>query len=62
MPKQMITRTAQILCDVDDGLAAQINAWEDDGWAVKFLECHVQHPEMRIVHTVVVFEKEVNVP
>lgn len=62
MPKQMITRTVQYVCEPDNGLAEYINEWEDDGWAVKFLECHIQHPEMQAVHTIVVFEKEVNVP
>lgn len=60
LPKwKWITKTVQFVCSPDDGLVDFINSYEADGWAVKFLECHIQHPEMAAVHTVVVFEKEV---
>ena len=42
---------------MSNGTCSKINEYEDDGWRVKYLECHVQEPERMCLHALVVFEK-----
>ena len=59
MPKQVITKTVEIVRPIADGTCNLINEYETDGWCVKFIQCHLQCPENQMLHTVVVFEREV---
>ena len=61
MSKQTVTKTVEIVRPIGDGTCDVINDYEIQGWRVKFIQCHTQLPENQMLHTVVVFEREVQV-
>ena len=62
MAKTTITHTVKYVSNPDDGMADFIQGYEADGWAVRSVYFHLMVPEMTQFITIIVFEKEVNIP